>query len=199
MWFRSTLLLSVLILGTGCTELAVNANPEKGSADAAQVPLIAPASPPVSPAAKTTEAPPANQADLPCIETTHGCISENPDVTQETIERTICVSGYTKTVRPSTSYTKGVKRKLLREAGIDESLTGQYELDHIIPLAVGGHPRKLSNLMLQPWYGEKGAHKKDGLERRLQGMVCRGDLSLLDAQRCIAEDWVACDAELSGR
>lgn len=117
-------------------------------------------------------------------------------MTQETIEQTICVSGYTKTVRPSTSYTNGVKRKLLREAGIDESLTGQYELDHIIPLGVGGHPRKLSNLMLQPWYGEKGAHRKDGLERRLQGMVCRGDLSLLDAQRCIAEDWVACDAEV---
>ncbi len=196
MWFRSTLLLSLLILGAGCTELTDNGKPGKGSAGAAQVPFIAPTPPPASPAAQTTEAPPTDPADLPCIETTHGCISENPDVTQETIEQTICVSGYTKTVRPSTSYTNGVKRKLLREAGIDESLTGQYELDHIIPLGVGGHPRKLSNLMLQPWYGEKGAHRKDGLERRLQGMVCRGDLSLLDAQRCIAEDWVACDAEV---
>ena len=145
------------MLGAGCTELAVNANREKGSAGAAQVPLIAPAPPPASPAGQTTEASPTDPADLPCIETTHGCISENPDVTQETIGQTICVSGYTKTVRPSTSYTKGVKLKLLREAGIDESFAGQYELDHIIPLAVGGHPRKLSNLTLQPWYGEKGA------------------------------------------
>lgn len=145
MWFRSTLLLSVLICAA-CTESAVNAKREKGSAGAAQVPLIAPA--PV-PSHRTTEAPPINPADEPCIETTHGCISENPDVTQETIQQTICVSGYTKTVRPATSYTNGVKLKLLREAGIDQSLKGQYELDHIIPLAVGGHPRKLSNLMLQ--------------------------------------------------
>ena len=111
-------------------------------------------------------------------------------------ERNDVVTGYTKTVRPSTSYTNGVKLKLLREAGIDQSHISEYELDHIIPLAVGGHPRKLSNLQLQSWDGEQGATKKDGLERRLQGIVCRRDMSLLDAQRCIAEDWVACEDEL---
>jgi hypothetical protein len=53
-------------------------------------------------------------------------------------------------MRPSTTYTKGVKKKLLREQGLDESLMGEFQLDHIIPLSVGGHPRQLSNLMLQP-------------------------------------------------
>lgn len=41
MWFRSTLLLSLLILGAGCTELTDNGKPGKGSAGAAQVPFIA--------------------------------------------------------------------------------------------------------------------------------------------------------------
>jgi hypothetical protein len=183
LWFRSVLLLFVLILGAGCQELAGNTNPPESSADAIHAEVAA-------------QTPLTNPADRPCIETSHGCISVNPDVTQDTIAQTICVPGYTKAVRPSTGYTNGVKLKLLREAGIDESQIGQYELDHIIPLAVGGHPRKLSNLALQPWDGELGAHRKNGLERRLQGMVCRGEMSLLDAQYCIAEDWVACDAEL---
>ena len=199
MWFRSVLLLSVLMLGAGCTELTGNTHTAGSSADATQVVVTAPAPPTASPPAQTIEAPLTNPADLPCIETTHGCVSLNPDVTQDTIEQTICVTGYTKTVRPSTSYTNGVKLKLLREAGIDASHISEYELDHIIPLAVGGHPRKLSNLQLQPWDGEQGANKKDGLERRLQGIVCRGDMSLLDAQQCIAEDWVACNTELSIR
>lgn len=141
--------------------------------------------------------PPVDPAALPCIGTTHGCISINPDVTQETIGQNICVAGYTKSVRPSSSYTNGIKRRLLREAGIDEKHIGEYELDHIIPLAVGGHPRKLSNLALQVWDGEHGAHKKDALERRLQILVCSNSLTLLSAQRCIAEDWIACVAEIT--
>ncbi len=150
---------------------------------------------PTAPAPARTVTP----GDLPCVETSHGCISTNPDVTEATLGQSICVTGYTKTVRPSTSYTNGVKKKLLREAGIDEAEIGQYELDHIIPLGVGGHPRKLSNLMLQGWDGEDGANKKDGLERKLHNMVCAGKIALADAQYCIAEDWGACASELRAR
>ena len=42
----------------------------------------------------------------------------NPDVTQETINATICVHGWTKTIRPPTSYTNELKRKQLREYGV---------------------------------------------------------------------------------
>jgi hypothetical protein len=132
--------------------------------------------------------------DGPCIVTSHGCIALNPDVEESTIEVTICVAGYTKAVRPATSYTNGVKRKLLREAGIDVARSGDFELDHIVPLALGGHPRKLSNLMLQPWDGERGARVKDVLEARLQSLVCHGKLDLTDAQVCIAQDWESCAA-----
>ena len=127
-----------------------------------------------------------------CIKTQHGCIALNPDVDEGTIDATICVSGYTKSVRPATRYTNGVKKKLMREAGIDAALIGDYELDHIVPLALGGHPRKLSNLMLQPWEGKRGAKAKDVLEERLHLLVCHGKLDLTDAQVCIAQDWEAC-------
>ena len=130
--------------------------------------------------------------DGPCIQTTHGCIALNPDVDEDTIDGTICESGYTKSVRPATSYTNGVKKKLMREAGIDAARIGDYELDHIEPLELGGHPRKLSNLMLQPWEGQHGAWAKDTLEGRLRSLVCHGKLDLTDAQVCIAQDWEAC-------
>ncbi|MGZ3675410.1 MAG: hypothetical protein ACXVCO_13975, partial [Ktedonobacterales bacterium] len=137
--------------------------------------------------------------DLPCVQTRHGCVPLNPDVTEGTIGQTICAPGYTKAVRPSSSFTNGVKAKLLRDAGLDESLMSEYELDHIVPLALGGHPRKLANLGLQPWEGEHGAKRKDLLERQLQIMVCRGELNLNEAQVCIAEDWEACEAEHTAR
>lgn len=180
--------------------------PERRSTPPLPVPSETSVEPPVAtapiPAATPTApapAPTVAAGDLPCVQTSHGCISTNPDVTEATLGQTICVTGYTKTVRPATSYTNGVKKKLLREAGIDEAQIGQYELDHIIPLAVGGHPRKLSNLMLQGWDGEDGANKKDGLERKLQNMVCAAKIVLADAQYCIAEDWVACATELRVR
>jgi hypothetical protein len=130
--------------------------------------------------------------DAPCIQTSHGCVALNLDVSQQTIAQTICVAGYTKSVRPAASFTQGAKAKLLRDAGLDESQMSDFELDHIVPLALGGHPRKLSNLTLQPWGGEHGAKRKDALEVRMQTLVCHGHVTLIAAQACIAEDWEAC-------
>lgn len=115
----------------------------------------------------------------------------NPDVRPDTINDTICVVGYTKTVRPSTSYTNGVKRLLLSRAGLSYEDKADYELDHIVPLALGGHPRNLTNLMLQPWEGEDGAKRKDRLEVKLQCLVCTGKLDLDEARAAIFNDWQA--------
>lgn len=113
----------------------------------------------------------------------------NPDVSQDVIAMTICVPGYTKEVRPAVNYTNGVKRKMLRQAGIDESRAREYELDHIVPLALGGHPRSLENLQLQPWNGPDGAHRKDRIEVKLQCLVCSGQVPLVEAQEEIYTDW----------
>lgn len=115
----------------------------------------------------------------------------NPDVRADTVHSTICIPGYTATVRPSTSFTNGVKVKLMREAGLPSADAGAYELDHRVPLALGGHPRALANFQLQPWDGPEGAKAKDRLEKRLQMLVCAGRVPLDDARAEIYWDWPA--------
>ena len=123
----------------------------------------------------------------------------NPDVSQETIQQTICMVGYTATVRPSTSYTNGVKAKLLREQSLPLAAASEYELDHRIPLALGGHPRNLANLALQLWEGDNGAKRKDQLERRLQRLVCADALRLETARSAIYFDWRAAEVAYPAR
>jgi hypothetical protein len=172
-------LLALSVLGVGCADVTgpVAPLPKSGSE-------------PV-----TVAKPTAALEGLPCVQTKHGCIPLNPDVTERTIKQTICAPGYTRAVRPATNYTNSVKAKLLREIGLDGSQMSEYELDHIVPLELGGHPRKPANLTLQPWGGEDGALRKDLLEQRLHILVCDRKLRLNEAQACIAEDWEACAAK----
>lgn len=123
----------------------------------------------------------------------------NPDVRQDTIRQTICVPGYTATVRPATSFNNGVKMKLMRDAGIPQADAGFYELDHRVALAVGGHPRALVNLALQKSDGEAGAKRKDNLERRLQLLVCSDRMPLREAQSALYFDWQAAYLRYLGR
>ena len=79
----------------------------------------------------------------------------------------------------------------MREQGLPASEGAKYELDHFIPLALGGHPRKLENLWLQPWEGTWGARTKDHLEVKLKTLVCSGRLSLNAARDAVRFDWKA--------
>src|SRR5439155_27135550 len=45
----------------------------------------------------------------------------NPEVTQATIGRTICVRGWTRTIRPPSAYTSGLKLEQLRRLGLRRS------------------------------------------------------------------------------
>jgi hypothetical protein len=112
-------------------------------------------------------------------------------VIQSNIAKTICVAGWTTTVRPSTSFTQALKRTMLTRAGLDPKEAIKYELDHFVPLAVGGHPRSEDNLWLQRWDGDWNARVKDRLERRLQVMVCAGQITLHAARTAVQHDWHA--------
>jgi hypothetical protein len=90
------------------------------------------------------------------------------------------------------SFTNAIKFRLMDAAGIPRAEAHKYELDHIVNLSIGGAPRPLDNLRLQPWDGPDGAKVKDELEVRLQRLVCTGQLPLEEAQRCIYDDWQAC-------
>ena len=107
------------------------------------------------------------------------------------MNQTICVPGWTATVRPSPSFTQGLKKVLLTRAGVPPADAIKYELDHFVPLALGGHPRSEDNLWLQRWDGAWNARVKDRLERRLQVMVCAGEISLHTARSAIQNDWHA--------
>jgi hypothetical protein len=115
----------------------------------------------------------------------------NPDVLQSTIDQTICVVGYTKTVRPSTLYTNAIKKRQMLTLGIAWENAKDYQLDHTIALSLGGHPRALSNLKTLHLRGADGAHRKDALSKRLQCLVCTGRVELAQAQADMYGDWQA--------
>jgi hypothetical protein len=110
----------------------------------------------------------------------------NPAVTQETIVTTICAPGWSKTVRPSARYTARIKIKLIRELEIPEEMLVDFELDHRIPLALGGAPSDERNLELQPW---DEAGEKDRIETCLSRAVCAGTTTLDEARQRMWQDW----------
>lgn len=130
------------------------------------------------------------QSSLPDPGLTPGAI--NPVVTQENIAQTICVPGWTRTVRPPREFTSQLKREQIRAAGFGDRRVGRYEEDHLVPLGVGGAPSDPRNLWPEPrepadgW----GADLKDTLEYQLNRLVCAGQLSLAEAQRPIATGWI---------
>src|SRR5215813_12092648 len=94
----------------------------------------------------------------------------NPGVTQSTIGQTICVSGWTATVRPPTSYTNPLKVQQIAQYSYSDTNTADYEEDHLIPLELGGAPRDTRNLWPEPRNGPSGttAGSKDSVENRLK-------------------------------
>jgi hypothetical protein len=112
--------------------------------------------------------------------TTPGVV--NPDVTQATIGRTICVHGWTRTIRPPSSYTSELKAEQLRAYGL-RGPPSRYQEDHLISLELGGHPTDPRNLWPE---SRPRADEVDGIENDLNRRICDGSLSLRDAQREIS-------------
>jgi len=131
----------------------------------------------------------ASNAQLPNKNRTPG--ATNPDVTQANIHQTICVSGWTDTVRPPSSYTTNLKKQQLGEYHYKEKRLAEYEEDHLISLQLGGHPTDPKNLWPQPYRTQCGARVKDVVETKLKRMVCDGKLTLAEAQKAIATNWIA--------
>jgi hypothetical protein len=130
------------------------------------------------------------QSTLPELSVTPGTI--NPDVTQDNIGDTICARGWTRTVRPPFEYTESIKRQLVRESGYLDHRLSHYELDHLVPLELGGSPSDVRNLWLEPRDAPDGwgADRKDEVEGALNHLVCDGRLPLAEAQRQIAVNWI---------
>jgi hypothetical protein len=103
----------------------------------------------------------------------------NSDVTQSTIRQTICVQGWTRTVRPPTEYTNDLKVRQMREYGLGGS-PSDYQEDHLISLELGGHPTDPRNLWPEP---RPHAEEVDKIENELNRKICSGEITLDEGRR----------------
>lgn len=81
-----------------------------------------------------------------------------------------------------------MKHCLKRLDGTTGSIHG-YELDHLIPLELGGCPKCEANLWPEPRNVFPGASERDEVESYLHDQVCSGAMPLAEAQQEIASDW----------
>ena len=110
-----------------------------------------------------------------------------PGATLPVTVKDICVPGYTQKVR---NVPSSVKKQVYAEYGIASHRPGQFEVDHLISLELGGS-NSIKNLwpqsyVTQPW----NAHVKDQLENELHDEICAGKIPLQQAQQEIATDWI---------
>lgn len=94
----------------------------------------------------------------------------------------ICQPGYASSVRDVPEWVKRAVYAEYRKAPIGHRA---YEVDHLIPLEIGG-----SNAMANLWPEiSPGYEQKDQVENELHDAVCTGRIGLRTAQLAVAQDW----------
>jgi hypothetical protein len=132
---------------------------------------------------------------LPDHARTPGAI--NPAATQANLATTICKSGWATSARPPSSYTSALKLVQIVEYGYVDRNPSHYQEDHLVPLELGGAARDVRNLWPEPNEitladgTAIGSREKDDLEDALHDAVCNGSMTLDEAQRAFASDWIA--------
>jgi hypothetical protein len=176
---------------TSFTSPSVTTAPSTAATAMSVVPATGrPGSPAVPPGAATacTYRTVDGQGPLPDPGCTPG--GTNPGVTAATVASTICVAGWTSSVRPPESVTEPQKYRSMAAYG-DTDSASDYEYDHLIPLELGGASDDTRNLWPQPRGGQWSSSVKDTLENKLRALVCAGQRTLASAQQAIASNWIA--------
>ena len=191
------LLVIVALTLTGCSTGAVSATGANST-----TPTAAEGTSSTMPSDSSSPSPSATEVGAEIVEPSSGAIlpnsvrtpgATNADVTQADIDSTICVRGWTATIRPPAAYTTGLKKQQLASGYTrgGDTATGDYEEDHLISLELGGSPTSTLNLWPEPYSSPDGARVKDQLENKLRALVCAGTLQLATAQHAIAINWWA--------
>lgn len=124
-----------------------------------------------------------------------GCIAQNglPDsactpgaVFPDATAAQICRSGYSSSVR---DVPAEVSRMVYADYGIAARSPGEFEVDHLVPLELGGS-NDIANLWPQAAAPPPGFHEKDQVANFLHAQVCGGGKNLIDAQRATATNWI---------
>ena len=117
---------------------------------------------------------------LPDTACTPGAIL--PNVTKDQV----CKPGYASSTR---NVPQSEKNQVYAEYGITSHTTGQYEVDHLVSLELGGS-NDISNLWPEAASPKPGFHEKDKVENYLNSQVCSGAISLQQAQVEISTNWL---------
>lgn len=105
----------------------------------------------------------------------------------------VCTPGYSTSVR---NVTRAEKVEVFRRYN-EPDIAGRYEVDHFISLELGGS-NNVTNLWPEPYTPTPGAHQKDKVENYLHSQVCKGALTLAQAQEAIRSDWYAVYLRIGG-
>jgi hypothetical protein len=105
---------------------------------------------------------------------------------RDTTERDVCTPGWAGRHRNVSAATK---RRIYASYGITHHSRGEYEVDHLVSLELGGS-NAAANLFPEAANPRPGFHEKDRLEDRLHRLVCDGTLGLAAAQKLIRSDWL---------
>lgn len=174
-----------------CTPEAPTATPPGAPA------TLTPQAPPTVPGTLTPQVPPTGGTPALGKRTkTSGCVAANglpdaactpgaifPDATADKV----CTPGYSSSVRDVPSE---VKAQVYAEYGIASHQPGQYEVDHLISLELGGS-NDIANLWPEAAEPRPGFHEKDKVENYLHDQLCSGKMSLQQVQLEIATNWLA--------
>lgn len=101
----------------------------------------------------------------------------------------VCMSSYATHRRPSRWQALKLKRQALKAYGLSplNPLNWHgYRLDHLVPLELGGMPLDLRNVWPQPRAEAALKDRDEGAQHRA---VCRGDVTLADAQQEMISTW----------
>lgn len=144
---------------------------------------------------------PSDDARLPVMSCTPGSVRS--DIAQDAIDTTICSSHWsTRSIRAPQSETDPLKTIAMSTYGVPASARATTELDHDVPLELGG-----SNDVTNLWPersdlpGQGFRNSKDSVESRLHAAVCgripgMAAVPLRDAQVAIARNWTTALAVL---
>ena len=81
------------------------------------------------------------------------------------------------------------KDQVYAEYGIASRSPGEYEVDHLVSLELGGS-NSIANLWPEAASPKPGFHEKDKVENYLHNQMCSGAVSLQQAQIEIATNWL---------
>jgi hypothetical protein len=110
------------------------------------------------------------------------------------LEKNICAPHFSaKAIRKTIKDFPKLKRTACEQYGV-EKCDGSVEGDHLISIEIGGCPDCQKNVWPQPM--TEARIKDHQVEDVLPKLICAGTISLADAQKCIATDWVACEDKL---